>query len=167
MDAERPKPVQQAELDPINAVSAAEAATVAGSAGAKKVDEDEVEELFNARDQAEFEEEMQTDICTVSGLDWLQRLELGVCDDTKAGCTHDRCRVGCSRYFGTQRQNGWALQYNVINVVGSTTAKGSTEWCECAHGAVRLSGKAESPAGYVMPDGTDMPRCEKTLCVEG
>jgi hypothetical protein len=167
LDAERPKPVQRAELDPINAVSAAKAATVAGSEGAENVDEDEMEELFNARDQAEFEEEMQTDICTVSGLDWLQRLELGVCDDTKEGCTHDRCRVGCSRYFGTQRQNGWALQYNVINVVGSTTAKGSTEWCECAHGAVRLSGKAERPAGYVMPDGTDMPRCEKTLCVEG
>ena len=143
-------------------MSAAKAATVAES----EVEEDEDEqgalgdEQFWKEVKEQIEQEVQTDVCAVSGLDWYQRLEKGICDDMSAGCTHDKCRVGCSRWFGTQRQHGWALQHNTINVVGSTTAKGTTQWCECAHGAVRLSGDQENPAGFVMPDGTDMPRCE-------
>ena len=109
MDAERPKPDQQATADAVNAVSAAKAVTVAESELEEEAEETEADRAFEARCQAEVDEpigqEVQTEVCAVSGPDWFQRLEMGVCDDMRDGCTHDRRRVGCSRWFGTQRQN--------------------------------------------------------------
>jgi hypothetical protein len=42
----------------------------------------------------------------------------------------------------------------------------TTTWCECAHGAVRLSGPGAQPEGYLWTDGqTPMRRCQRASCV--
>ena len=39
-------------------------------------------------------------------------------------------------------------------------------WQECEHGAVRMSGSRASPRGFVMQDGTAVPRCMRPACDE-
>ena len=42
----------------------------------------------------------------------------------------------------------------------------TSKWVECPHGAVRVEGKNAKPDGFVMPDGSDMPRCVRPNCVK-
>ena len=39
-------------------------------------------------------------------------------------------------------------------------------WLECPHGAVRIEGHQRRPYGFVMGDGSPMPRCKNKKCVE-
>ena len=39
-------------------------------------------------------------------------------------------------------------------------------WIECPHGAVRIEGYQRRPYGFVMKDGSSMPRCKRSECVE-
>ena len=39
-------------------------------------------------------------------------------------------------------------------------------WFECPHGAVRKDGHQRRPYGFIMKDGSPMPRCKRPECVE-
>ena len=39
-------------------------------------------------------------------------------------------------------------------------------WFECPHGAVRIEGYQKRPYGFMMKDGSSMPRCKRLECVE-
>ena len=56
---------------------------------------------------------------------------------------------------------------NALHIL-RTWGKGALNgrWVECPHGAVKIEGYQKRPYGFMMHDGSSMPRCKKPDCIK-